>query len=81
MVSANRLCTGQNFSPVEWHNPERLQYQLTLAQMSGDVPRQRRVMTLIATAEGRYDFSAPGYLNALFILSCPLLPIYEPNQQ
>lgn len=39
---------------------------MTMAQMEGDVPKQRRLATLLATAEGRYDFAPPAYLNTLF---------------
>ena len=57
---------GRHFNSAVWQNPQGLQYELTLAQMAGDVPRQRRLSTLIATAEGRYDFASPAYLNTQF---------------
>lgn len=57
---------GRVFNSAVWQNPQGLQYELTLAQMAGDVPRQRRTSTLIATAEGRYDYVAPAFLNAQF---------------
>lgn len=66
LINTVQACRGQNFSPIEWQNPAGLQYKLTMAQIAGDVPKTRRVMTLIATAEGRYDFATPGYLNAQF---------------
>lgn len=43
-----------------------LQYQMSLAQAAGDTARQRRLAPLLATAEGRYDFAVPGYLNAMY---------------
>ena len=57
---------GRLFNNVEWQNPAGLQYQMTMAQMAGDVQRQRRLFTLIATAEGRYDYAIPAYLNTQF---------------
>ena len=35
--------------------------------MEGDVPQQKRLLALMATADGRYDFASPGTLNALFL--------------
>lgn len=60
------FCPGQLYNNIQYQNPEGLRYQLTLAQMEGDVPQQRRLQTLIATAEGRYDFATPAYLNSQF---------------
>jgi hypothetical protein len=42
-----------------------LQYQLSRAQSEGNNARYRQLAPLVATAEGRYDFAIPGYLNAL----------------
>jgi hypothetical protein len=42
-----------------------LQHQLNQAQTTGDGARYRRLAPLTATAEGRFDFVVPGYLNIL----------------
>jgi len=34
--------------------------------MAGDIQRTNRLHMLIATAEGRFDFQTPAYLNAAF---------------
>jgi hypothetical protein len=60
------LYSGRQFYNVEWQNPAGLQYQITMAQMAGDVARQRRLTTLIETAEGHYDCATPAYLNSAF---------------
>lgn len=57
---------GRPYQNIQYQNPEGLRYQYTMAQMVGDVPKQRRLLTLLATAEGHYDFAAPGYLNTQF---------------
>lgn len=43
-----------------------LQYHLSIAQMEGDIIKQQRVATHLATAEGRYDFVTPAYLNTVY---------------
>jgi hypothetical protein len=43
-----------------------LEYQMTMAQLSGDTAGQRRLAPLLATAEGRYDFVVPAYLNSVY---------------
>ncbi|KAF2185734.1 NAD(P)-binding protein [Zopfia rhizophila CBS 207.26] len=65
LINTVKSCRGRDFN-TQWHTPDTLRYELTLAQMAGDIPRQRRLFTLIATAEGRYDFATPAYLNAQF---------------
>jgi hypothetical protein len=42
-----------------------LQHQLNLAQTTGNGARYRQLSPLVATAEGRFDFVVPGYLNLL----------------
>jgi hypothetical protein len=42
-----------------------LQYQLDQAQAAGNGARYRKLAPLLATAEGRFDFAIPGYLNIL----------------
>ncbi|KAF2470189.1 NAD(P)-binding protein [Lindgomyces ingoldianus] len=66
LIETVKTCRGKLLNNVGWQNPEGLRYQLSLAQMEGDVRRQRRLFTLIATAEGRYDFANPAYLNTQF---------------
>jgi hypothetical protein len=36
-----------------------------MAQVEGDGAQYRKLAPLVATAEGRYDFVTPGYLNSL----------------
>lgn len=43
-----------------------LEYHMTMAELEGDVAGQRRLAPLLATAEGRYDFVVPAYLNTVF---------------
>ncbi|KAF2643875.1 NAD(P)-binding protein [Massarina eburnea CBS 473.64] len=66
LIDLIQTCRGRQFYNVEWQNPAGLQYQMTMAQMAGDIPRQRRLATLIETAEGHYDLPIPTYLNAAF---------------
>jgi hypothetical protein len=42
-----------------------LQHQLNQAQAVANDARYNRLAPLVATAEGRYDFAVPGYLNLL----------------
>ncbi|OAK95527.1 hypothetical protein IQ06DRAFT_320286 [Phaeosphaeriaceae sp. SRC1lsM3a] len=42
-----------------------LQHQLVQAQAVGNGARYRQLSPLVATAEGRFDFAIPGYLNML----------------
>ncbi|KAK4546911.1 hypothetical protein LTR36_001643 [Oleoguttula mirabilis] len=56
---------GRLFNPIQWHNPESLRSELRLAALQEDNERQLRLHTLIATAEGRYDFTQPN-LNQRF---------------
>lgn len=39
---------------------------MTMAQVAGDVLKQRRLATLIETAESHYDCATPAYLNSAF---------------
>ena len=50
-----------------------LQYQLSVAVASGDTMQQQRIATHLATAEGRYDFVTPAYLNTMYpdVLTTP----------
>ncbi|OCL01972.1 NAD(P)-binding protein [Glonium stellatum] len=66
LIDIVKQCRGREFPHVQWHNPDTLRYELTLAQLASDFPKQTRLYALIATAEGRYDFAQPAYLNAQF---------------
>jgi hypothetical protein len=57
---------GRQFYNVDWQNTANLEYQMTMAQMAGDSPRQPRLATMIETSESHYDFATPAYLNATF---------------
>jgi hypothetical protein len=64
--TSTKLLLARQFNGPVWQNPQGLTYEMNLAAMAGDIPRQRRLATLIATAEGRYDYVTPAYLNAQF---------------
>jgi len=66
LIETVKQCRGRDFTHIQWHNIGTLNYQLALTQMAPDHTRQRRLQTLIATAEGRYDFALPGTLNTQF---------------
>jgi len=73
LVSNNtNVFAGRQFYNVEWQNPAGLQYHLTMAQIAGDTPKQRRFATLIETAENRYSYASPAYLNSLFADITPM---------
>jgi hypothetical protein len=42
-----------------------LQHQLNQAQATANGARYRQLAPLVATAEGRFDFAVPGYLNMM----------------
>lgn len=62
---ANVFFKGQQFNPIQWHNPDSLRSELQLATAQQDQTRAIRLHTLIATAEGKYDF-ADANLNRAF---------------
>ncbi|KAK3052402.1 hypothetical protein LTR09_006612 [Extremus antarcticus] len=64
VATVSRL-KGQVFDPIVWHNPASLRSELQLAAAQQDTARGTRVQVLIATANGRYDFSQPN-LNRAF---------------
>ncbi|KAK5170442.1 uncharacterized protein LTR77_005030 [Saxophila tyrrhenica] len=64
VATVSRL-KGQVFDPITWHNPASLRSELQLAAAQQDTARGTRIQTLIATANGRYDFSQPN-LNRAF---------------
>ncbi|KAF1927543.1 uncharacterized protein M421DRAFT_64450 [Didymella exigua CBS 183.55] len=63
LINLMGICRGRPLNPVEWQNPSGLQYQLSIAN---DKTQQQRIATHLATAEGRYDFAPPAYLNSMY---------------
>ena len=59
------MLAGQVFDPIVWHNPASLRSELQLAAAQQDTAHGTRIQTLIATANGRYDFAQPN-LNRAF---------------
>jgi len=49
----------QRFHPIGLHSPETLRAELQLAQLQQDNARRIRILGLLATTEGRYDFQPP----------------------
>lgn len=58
------LSTGERFQPFVVHNVDSLRTGLAAAAAQGDRARGIKLQMLIATAEGRYDFTQN--LNAAF---------------
>ncbi|KAF2851683.1 hypothetical protein T440DRAFT_56085 [Plenodomus tracheiphilus IPT5] len=58
--------TDRSWASIDYQDPANLQYQLEVAEFEGQTTRQRQIAPLLATAEGRYDFAVPAYLNLLF---------------
>jgi hypothetical protein len=56
---------GRRFYNVDWQNTANLEYQMNMAQITGD-NQQTRLATLIETSESHYDFATPAYLNSAF---------------
>lgn len=59
------LSTGEKFQPFVVHNIDSLRTELAAAAAQGDRARGIKLQMLIATAEGRYDFTQRN-LNAAF---------------
>ena len=51
------LLTGQRFNPIMLDTPESLRHELLLATAQQDQARAIKLHALLATAEGRYDFT------------------------
>jgi len=49
--------TGQQFLPLVYHNPASIQAELQQAIVQRDASRAVKLQALLATAEGRYDYS------------------------
>ncbi|KAF3046954.1 hypothetical protein E8E12_009249 [Didymella heteroderae] len=63
LITLIGTCRGRPLNPVEWQNPSGLQYQLSI---TSNPTQQQRIATHLATAEGRYDFATPAYLNSMY---------------
>ena len=59
------LSTGERFQPFVVHNIDSLRTELAAAAAQGDRARGIKLQMLIATAEGRYDFTQRN-LNSAF---------------
>ncbi|KAF2000979.1 hypothetical protein P154DRAFT_575683 [Amniculicola lignicola CBS 123094] len=66
LVDTIQTCRGKVYNYLAWQNVEGLNYELRMAQHTNDVPRAKKITTLVATAEGKYDFATPAYLNLQF---------------
>ncbi|KAK4896133.1 hypothetical protein LTR27_005990 [Elasticomyces elasticus] len=65
LVGMVQRLRGQDFDPIQWHNPASLRSALELATAQQDRATMLRLHALIATAEGRFDFAQTN-LNQLF---------------
>lgn len=50
-------CAGRAFNPTSYHSPASLGSELQIATVNQDRDRQLQLHALIATAEGRYDYT------------------------
>ncbi|KAF1836309.1 NAD(P)-binding protein [Decorospora gaudefroyi] len=66
LVELIRACRNRPWASIDYQDPGNLEYQMTMAQLGGDTAGQRRLALLLATAEGRYDFVVPAYLNSIY---------------
>ncbi|KAI4934571.1 hypothetical protein J4E85_002429 [Alternaria conjuncta] len=66
LVEAIKACRNRPWASIDYQAPANLEYQMTMAQLGGDTAGQRRLAPLLATAEGRYDFAVPAYLNSVY---------------
>ncbi|KAI9663628.1 MAG: hypothetical protein M1821_007118 [Bathelium mastoideum] len=58
-----RYAGGRLFDPVTWYvSEDMLRSELNQAVAANDIYRQRRVQTLIATAQGQYAFNNPNLM-------------------
>ncbi|KAJ8119125.1 hypothetical protein OPT61_g1 [Boeremia exigua] len=65
LIELIKTCRGRPLHPIEWQNPAGLRYQLSIAEANRYATQQQRIEAHLATAEGRYDFATPGYLNCM----------------
>ncbi|EOA90285.1 uncharacterized protein SETTUDRAFT_167185 [Exserohilum turcica Et28A] len=66
LVETIRACRNRAWISIDYQAPANLEYRMTMAQLEGNIAEQRRLAPLLATAEGRYDFAVPAYLNSVF---------------
>lgn len=65
LVEVIRVCRNRQWTSISHQDTPNLQHQLVQAQAVGNGARYRQLSPLVATAEGRFDFAIPGYLNML----------------
>ncbi|KAF1849342.1 uncharacterized protein K460DRAFT_354199 [Cucurbitaria berberidis CBS 394.84] len=66
LVETIRACRNRPWNSIVHQDPANLQYQMQAALTEGDTAQHRRLSPLLATAEGRYDFAVPAYLNSVY---------------
>lgn len=66
LLETIRVCRNRPWARIDYPSHANLQQQLMVAQRQHQTINQRRIATLLAVAEGRYDFAVPAYLNCLF---------------
>ncbi|KAL8947061.1 MAG: hypothetical protein Q9222_006620 [Ikaeria aurantiellina] len=69
LVHIAEIIRGASFEKAQY-NTQSMQSELQLAQTSGEIQRQLRIISLIATANGRFDFQTPN-LNTMVIAVAP----------
>ncbi|KAF1918377.1 hypothetical protein BDU57DRAFT_515104 [Ampelomyces quisqualis] len=65
LVVLIRSCRNRQWVRIDHQDAPNLQHQMNLAQAAGNGARYRKLAQLVATAQGRFDFAVPGYLNIL----------------
>ncbi|KAH7380390.1 hypothetical protein DE146DRAFT_761120 [Phaeosphaeria sp. MPI-PUGE-AT-0046c] len=65
LIEVIRACRNRQWNSISHQDTPNLQHQLAQAQAMGNGARYRQLSPLVATAEGRFDFAIPGYLNML----------------
>ncbi|KAH3913462.1 hypothetical protein HBI56_083190 [Parastagonospora nodorum] len=65
LVEVVRSCRNRPWNSIVHQDVPNLQHQMNQAQAAGHGIRYRQLSPLVATAEGRFDFAVPGYLNML----------------
>ncbi|KAH8724065.1 hypothetical protein GQ44DRAFT_618912 [Phaeosphaeriaceae sp. PMI808] len=65
LVEIIRACRNRQWVTIKYQDAPNLQYQMAAAQNNLDGASYRKLAPLVATSEGRYDFSVPGYLNTI----------------
>ncbi|KAL5119663.1 hypothetical protein ACEQ8H_002509 [Pleosporales sp. CAS-2024a] len=65
LVNLIQSCRNKHWASIVHQDVDNLRYQLNQAQITGNFMLSSKLSPLVATAEGRFDFSVPGYLNQL----------------